>query len=130
MFTFDDGVNQFTSYADPKPSEALTGQGQLIPTLDGGAFLAYQYRQDGEEITVQQPRCVVFEWEDLAPQALVPLLQEAWRRQRHVTVTWPSTLDPDTTDTLTGYLPVHQPPETEPTGARCIRVKFTLQEVR
>lgn len=128
MLTYNDTVNTFTAYATPKVTETLVGVGQLIPTLDGGVVLAYQFRQDGDEIDVRLPRCITVEWADLAPKDLQPMVIDAWRRQRPVTITWPLASNPAETDTITGYLPADKAPEYEPTGAGCIRLKFIIQE--
>lgn len=130
MFTFTatiDGVETvFSTDEEPRVTEGLVGQGQTIPLLNGGAFLAFQYSEAAGVKSVRGARCVVFEWDDLAPVALRALLIACWEQALPVTCTW--TIAGDTsTDTLTGYLPAHVPPEIEPTGGACLRIRFTLQ---
>lgn len=129
MFTFTDGVNSYTAAHDPRISEPLSGQGQTIPTLDGNAFLAFQYTGTGVTLDVQGARAVEFEWDDMAPLALAPYLVAAWKRHRSITCTWPKPEDSTATDTLTGYIPAQTPPEIEQTNHGCLRIKFILQAV-
>ena len=129
-FSWDDGVQGvFATPFTPRVAETFVGWGQTVPTLDGGAFLAYQYRVLDAVANVQGARVIAFEWE-VAPEGLATVVLNSWRFARQVTVQFINPLDFTTVDTITGIVPVHTPPEVESIGGRCVRLKVIVQEAR
>lgn len=131
LFTWNDGVQAVftTTTRTPRVSEQYQGVGQTVPTLDGGAFLAYQYHSEAGSNVVQCARVVSFEWE-IVPDGLAAMALTTWRFARSVTVHFISPLDFTTVDSITGFIPAQTPPEVESQGGRVAKLKVTIQEAR
>lgn len=128
-FTWDDTIQSaYYTPVKPRVTEAYQGQGATVPTLDGGAFISYQYHVVSAVNVVQGARQIAFEWGEYAPAGLAAVILATWRNMTQVTVTFVSPLDFTTVDTITGYVPAHLPPELTSVGGRVSHLKVTVQE--
>lgn len=129
-FSWNDGVNSYTTPRNtPAVEEQYDGRGELVPLLSGGTFESYQYTTDAGGVTVQGPRRLTFEWSNIAPPELIPIVLATWQRHRQVTVTFLNPATGYAEDTITGYIPAQQQPEIRSQRARTTSLRVTVVEL-